>query len=473
MVFDFFLCLLATFLLTIPALFLPIAGNRKYNKNEILLSVHFLTLSVLYSFFVFISGSPFFGIMVASFLFYIFSIVSCVKYKILKEPVYFSDVVSLGVLLKNPSFFVFSVPLIGWVVLAGLILCIPLSLWYYFTNLLDVRFCALGTIVIACFIGKNIPTYLDVSAPDWERDVSRLGVLGMLAVYWMLWKKEPAPLPVLANKAKAGLDIVLVIQCESYADPSIFRESAAHTVRLPFLEKAKTRAYAQGALLVSGFGAYTMRTEYGVMFGRTEAELGFCRYDPFLTAQRDKTYALSYQMQAAGYQTVFMHPHSLEFYGRNQLMPIIGFDTVDNCSTVQHAPPPGEYMSDTVLAEAIINRLTTATTPLFLYAVTMENHAPWPGSPQEALQHYLRHLQSSDAMLGRLMTWLEEQDKSALLVFFGDHRPSIQGIAYQDSERSTPYVAVRFPENEETASASALTPAELHHLIRSLSLSVV
>lgn len=471
-VFDFAFFLLAAFFFTIPALFLPVAGSRKYYKIKILLGVHCLIISALYSFFVFVSGSPFFGGMLAFFIFYIFSIVSCVKYKILKEPVYFSDIVSLGVLLKNPSFFVFSVPPIGWVVLAGLILCIPLSLWYCFTNFLDVRFCALGTIFIVCFIYKKIPTYLDISAPDWERDVSCLGILGMLAVYWMLWKKETAPPPVSATRAKARLDVVLIIQCESYADPSIFCDSMADNIKLPFLEKAKTLAYSQGELLVSGFGAYTMRTEYGVMFGRTEAQLGFCQYDPFLTAQRDKTYALSYQMKAAGYQTIFMHPHTLEFYGRSQLMPVIGFDVVDDCSTVQHTPSPGEYMSDTVLAEAIINRLEGATAPLFLYAVTMENHAPWPGSPQEALQHYLRHLQSSDAMLGRLMTWLEGQDKSALLVFFGDHRPSIQGIAYRDGERSTPYVALNFPEGKKAASSSALTPAELHQLIRSLSLEV-
>lgn len=473
MVFEFFLGLLVAFILTIPALFLPVAGDRQHYQIKNLLSVHSITISALYSIFVFLSGSLLFGGALGIFLFYIFSVVSCIKYRILKEPVYFSDIVSLGVLLKNPSFFVFSVPPVGWVVLAGLILCVPLSLWYCFTNSLYVRLYAVGIIFTACFFYKKIPVYLDISEPDWRRDVGRLGILGMLAVYWVLWKKQTAPPPVSVSKAKAGLDIVLVIQCESYATPSIFCDASVDKIRLPFLEKAKALAYSQGELLVSGFGAYTMRTEYGVMFGRTEAELGFCQYDPFLTAQRDKTYALSYQMKAAGYQTVFMHPHSLEFYGRNQLMPVIGFDAVDDCSTVQHTPLPGEYMSDTVLGEAIINRLEGATAPLFLYAVTMENHAPWPGSPQEALQHYLRHLQSSDAMLGRLMAWLEEQDKLALLVFFGDHRPSIQGIAYQDRERSTPYVALSFPECKKATSTCALTPAELHHLIRSLSLEVV
>lgn len=470
MVLEFFFGILIVFISTLPSLFLPVSGNNQVYLIKSLFLFHFVTISSLFSVFVFVSGSLLFGFFCSIFLFYIFSLVSCVKYRILREPVYFSDIISLGVLIKNPKFFIFSIPPLAWFFFICLILSLPLLLWHYFSDSLSVRFYALIVFWGAYQFYKKFS--LDLSAPDWQRDVGQIGIGGMLILYWIGWKKQPAPQPLPVTNGKAKLDIVLVVQCESFADPSIFHEAKAETVSLPFLEKARSLACTKGNFLVSGFGAYTMRTEYGVMFGRTEADLKFCQYDPFLTAQRDKTYSLPYQLKAAGYQTMFMHPHSLEFYGRNKLMPTIGFDVVDDCSVFEAHSDSGNYMSDTLLADAIIQKLETAKTPLFLYAVTMENHAPWPGASQEALGHYLRHLQNSDTMLGRLIAWLEMQDKRALFVFFGDHRPSIPGVMYRDKGRSTPYVALGFPFNgNQNLSTEDVTPAELHHLIKNFSLT--
>lgn len=64
----------------------------------------------------------------------------------------------------------------------------------------------------------------------------------------------------------------MIVQCESFTDPvTLFGDPA---LALPGLERARAMAWQSGRLLVSGFGAYTMRTEYGVLFGLPEEQLG-------------------------------------------------------------------------------------------------------------------------------------------------------------------------------------------------------
>jgi phosphoglycerol transferase MdoB-like AlkP superfamily enzyme len=130
------------------------------------------------------------------------------------------------------------------------------------------------------------------------------------------------PLPASPRAAPATPpELVVVIQCESFADPrDLF---GARGEALPALEAARTAAFQWGNLEVSGFGAYTMRTEYGVLFGREEEALGFRRYDPFLTALGEASYALPARLP--GWHARFVHPHDMRFYGRDAIMPAGGF----------------------------------------------------------------------------------------------------------------------------------------------------
>src|SRR3546814_10576991 len=88
-----------------------------------------------------------------------------------------------------------------------------------------------------------------------------------------------------------------MVQCESYADPAELFDDPA--LVLPGLAAARASAWRQGRLLVSGFGAYTMRTEYGLIFGRDEADLGFRRFDPYLTAIGETSHALPIRLGRA------------------------------------------------------------------------------------------------------------------------------------------------------------------------------
>ncbi len=247
------------------------------------------------------------------------------------------------------------------------------------------------------------------------------------------------------------------MQCESFADPVDIAGEARHA--LPGLASARAAAWQWGELDVSGFGAYTMRTEYGVLFGRSEAALGFRRYDPFLSAQGEASYALSARLRGAGYHCSFVHPHDMRFYGRDRLMPAIGFDRM--------------YIDDRTLGASLVDLVDSAAEPTLIYAVTMENHGPWDSDTARdahgRLNAYLRHLQSSDAMLSDLIERLSSNCQPALLVFFGDHRPSIPGVTAPGGARHTPYVILRFDSAGPVLNGGAgridLSPAALHHAV--------
>ncbi len=413
------------------------------------------------------------------------AIASNAKRAVLGEPLLFSDLALIGAMVRHPGFYLTALsPAQRALGVLGA-LALPAALAWLFVPRVAPHLAgaAIAAVALALLGGLLRRPSLAALArvPDAEADLARHGLVATLLLYWRRWRAQPDP-PPLPPERKAGPDpgpapgpapgpeLVIVVQCESFADPVVLAGAAP----LPGLSRARAAAWRWGELHVSGFGAYTMRTEYGVLFGRDEAALGFRRYDPFLTANGEASYALSARLRGRGYRTLFVHPHDLRFYGRDRLMPAVGFERlVGEEAFAAAAPGTGRYVEDRTLGAALGALADAATAPTFVYAVTMENHGPWgkeriAGSPG-GLDAYLRHLRGSDAMLGELIDHLERAGRRALLVFFGDHRPSIPGAIAPGPERHTPYVILRLGDRPGEAGEAGrrvdLTPAELHHAI--------
>ena len=248
---------------------------------------------------------------------------------------------------------------------------------------------------------------------------------------------------------------------------------ASGGAELPALARARREAVQWGNLEVSGFGAYTMRTEYGVLFGREEEELGFLLYDPYLTALDDPALALPQKLGVEGWRSVFVHPHDMRFYGRDQILPKAGFTEL--VGEDRFAAPDrsgGRYVKDADVADKILEVAAAAETATLIYAVTMENHGPWAphgdASTVSMVDNYNQLVLAGDAMLGQLQDGLEALGKPATLVFFGDHRPTIPGASDPGGEKHTPYVILRVGHEVgegEGERRRDLTPAQLHQAI--------
>ncbi|MFT9256826.1 MAG: LTA synthase family protein, partial [Acetobacter sp.] len=261
-------------------------------------------------------------------------------------------------------------------------------------------------------------------------------------------------------------DLVVVLQCESFADPcTLGLPPDIHVPPLPGLARARAMATQYGMLEVSGFGAYTNRTEYGVLFGRNADELAFDQFDPFLTADRETKPALPDLFRKAGFETLYIHPYDLGFYNRDVMMRKIGFDTLQGQTDFTYTPTEkAPYIPDSYLAQRILETLETAHAPLFVYAVSIENHGPWQGETHP-VGHYLHHLRNSDSMIDQLLSGLEHGGRTARFVFFGDHRPSIPGMTSPAAGRSTPYAVLDFPRTGQEPVEETISARQLHDII--------
>jgi len=442
--------------------------------------IHLLVVVGLFGLFLAGSGNFFAAGLLTIALVALFAIVSNAKYKMLGEPLLFSDLALFAALFRHPRFYFTAIS--AWQRVALII--VPFVLLIALAKLFVARM-APHLIGVALLFASVMLLAVRLSVmlrrgnallPDAEADVQRYGLIATLLLYWLRWRAiaDPAAvpsLPVRGSKPDGRPELVLVVQCESFADPVELTGDTG--LSLAGLDAARGMAWQWGDLAVSGFGAYTMRTEYGVLFGRSEQALGFRRYDPFLTARGETSYALPARLGESGYQSLFVHPHDMRFYGRDQLMPAIGFHQLVGLDGFPPVPAGNRYVDDRTLGNALAGLADKSTEPTLIYAVTMENHGPWSkdrltGAPG-GLGSYLRHLRNSDAMLSALIDRLRGTGRPVLLVFFGDHRPSIPGVTEPGGPRHTPYVMLRFGARGEILSGANrrvdLTPDALHHAI--------
>lgn len=442
--------------------------------------LHALAMTTLFGLCLGVSGSaPVAGGLTVAVM-ALFVIVSNAKHAMLGEPLLFSDLALVAGIVRHPGFYLtaLSMPQRGGLVAGMITLLIGLA-WFFvpypMPHLIGIGLTLAATTGLVTLAGSAGWATL-MRKPDVDADLTRHGLIATMFIYWMRWceTRNPPRIDHAGNTSQvtgqAAPDLVIVVQCESFADP--VEVTGNHDLILPGLTRARSSASQWGNLHVSGFGAYTMRTEFGVLFGRSEEALGFRRYDPFLTAHGEASYALSARLGAAGHRCLFVHPHDLRFYGRDRLMPAIGFDRM--LGEEDFPPPPSisRHVDDRTVGTVLCRLIDQATTPTFVYAVTMENHGPWAadrlvGSPG-GLDAYLHHLRNGDAMLNDLIDHLIATGRSALLVFFGDHRPSIPGATEPGEARHTPYVMVRFRDGAMIADPSDrvdLTPDRLHHAI--------
>ncbi len=100
------------------------------------------------------------------------------------------------------------------------------------------------------------------------------------------------------------------------------------------------------------------------------------------------------------------------------------------------------YTTDESFEALIEQELDRSEQPTFLFAITMQNHQPFSALPEEeitlnvssdclsqenldAVTTYTQGLRDADRMLGRLADYVDSCERPTLLIFFGDHKPTL------------------------------------------------
>lgn len=282
---------------------------------------------------------------------------------------------------------------------------------------------------------------------------------------------------------------VLVIMDETFADLSIYDELHAGYTGPSFLKEGLTGALAQGPLAVSVFGGNTCNTEFEFLTQNSFAYLGQGKY-PYSMYDLSTVESLPKYFCQLGYTASAIHPNQPTNWDRDRAYPALGFEHFYDIQSFSGAPRFHSGVSDAATFDFAYDLIANASTPQFVFTVTMQNHSgyaqnnipqdllthytPDAGTPQDTAQlnEYLSCIAESDRALQTLIDKLKVLDKPTILLFFGDHQPSLAQTyaeAWFSSEDSLTYTQLQYqscyalwanyPLEGSSAQATSNTPA--------------
>lgn len=414
-------------------------------------SLHIGIWLLVYGLLALVLGRPWFSMTVTTVLFLILVQVNNAKMHSLREPFVYQDYEYFTDAIRHPRLYI---PFFGWgkffIAVAGGAIAIGIGLWG--EPLPPDRWSLngyLGTVLILTSLalvlvagGHYSMRHLSI---DPVNDLIRLGFVASLWAYSMASRQKPdsslGPFNAMPSVVAAtSLPHMLVVQSESFFDPRPLFDGIRKDILASF-DSVKKSSLLHGKLNVPAWGANTVRSEFSFLTGIDEKSLGVHRFNPYraISAGWHVSSIASYLKQL-GYRTICIHPYPGSFYSRDIVYPLLGFDEFLDISVFDGVALTGPYIGDIDVATKISELLSVSTQPIFIYAITMENHGPLhledasevdtstiydilPPEGTDDLTVYLRHLRNADRMISQLTNELKELSRPSGLCWFGDHVP--------------------------------------------------
>ena len=248
---------------------------------------------------------------------------------------------------------------------------------------------------------------------------------------------------VPADPDAEPFDVVVVLS-ESFFDPRILPGVSFSENPLDNYDRLLTdpNCYS-GLIYTTALGGGTVRPEFALLTGLTTDYMPDVTTPYWYVDHAFPTYVSNYR--DAGYTTLALHPYDKKFYARNTAYPLLGFDEFYGQEEVAQLVEPTYkrgYITDDTTFQAIRTLVDSQDAPTFLFAITMQNHQPFNALDPEdihiqvdcpamsessltALTTYTQGLYDADAMLGALTDWIDSRERPTVLLFFGDHLPTL------------------------------------------------
>jgi len=403
-------------------------------------------------------GRPWFAAVAVMAFLLMLVLVNNAKFKALREPFVFQDYEYFTDAIRHPRLYI---PFLGWrkFIAAASIFIVVVAIGFWGEDAPAERFAWPGQIadIVTAGVGgallmlwasrKKLTVGFDPLA-----DVQRLGLLASLWRYAQEKRVTPtiaSPFSTVAAKAPStSLPNLVAVQSESFFDARTLYTGIRPQVLAEF-DRLRANAIGHGKLKVPAWGANTVRTEFAFLSGIGDDLMGAHRFNPYRAiAGGWAPQSLASFLKRLGYRTICIHPYPASFYLRDRVYPRLGFDEFIDIRAFNHADRFGPYIGDAAVAEKVAAILQEAISPVFIFAITMENHGPlhlervapkdidalYSVAPPEGcddLTVYLRHLRNGDAMVASLRATLERCDRPAALCWFGDHVPILPAVYQQ------------------------------------------
>ena len=243
---------------------------------------------------------------------------------------------------------------------------------------------------------------------------------------------QPEPVPAFVPARQP--DIIMVMS-ESLWDPTRLPGTTLSPDPIAF-----TRKMQSGHVFSPEFGGMTANVEFEALTGFSNAMLPYGSI-PYQQYVRGDLPSLASFLGREGYATLAIHPFQKWFWNRANVYGAFGFDRFISEETMEPLEKRGQLAGDAALTELIIKEAEAAENPLFLFAVTLQNHGPYEkgrypdqrikvetragDAAATAIHTFSEGMMDSDLGLKRLIDWAAKRERETIVVFFGDHLPPL------------------------------------------------
>jgi len=255
----------------------------------------------------------------------------------------------------------------------------------------------------------------------------------------LIAKPEVEALAAVTSYPSGEKPNVIFVMNESFWDPTLlpgvtFSEDPLPTVHA--LQKTATAGY----MLSPQFGGGTSNVEFEVLTGNSMSNLpsGSMPYQQYISRP---TPSLAGFFGTQGYKSMAIHSYEGWFWNRNTVYKQLGFQSFMSKEFFTSPEYKGGFIADDEVSRAIISQVQQSEQPMFIYAVTMQNHGPYEswrysGKPikvegnltdaaRDELETYVQGARDADASLKMLIDHYSASEEPTMIVFYGDHLPML------------------------------------------------
>lgn len=241
---------------------------------------------------------------------------------------------------------------------------------------------------------------------------------------------------------------IIFIQLESYFDPTEAEFFTTSENPNPNLTKM-FQEYSSGYFKVPSVGAGTANTEFEVLTGMNMRYFGPGEYPYKTVVKYQPTESAASALSALGYGAHALHNNGGNFYSRAEVYNEMGFDsyTSKEFMNILQLTENG-WAKDDILVDHILEAMDTTEGQDFVFGVSVQGHGDYPeeklienpkikveGIEDEGIknkwEYYVNQVYEMDAFAGRLVKEIDKRGEPAVVVFYGDHLPTM-GLEAED-----------------------------------------
>ena len=256
---------------------------------------------------------------------------------------------------------------------------------------------------------------------------------------------------------------IILILSESYADLSVLGAVETSSDYMSYYNSL-TENVIKGNLYTSVLGGLTANSEFEILTGDTMAFLPTGSVAFTQQVKREMS-TIASTLSSKGYDIVAIHPQPANNWKRNAVYPLLGINHFIDQKAFEGGEYVRSYISDEYLFQKMIEVFEKKEEePLFLYAITMQNHGGYGLEGNETVTitnmtdvesaaKFVDLMNITDQALPTLIDYFSEYEEPTIICMYGDHQPALTDSFYNQA-----YALSGITSEEEKITRKYITP---------------